>query len=470
MTVNRRTLVKGGSTLGVLLAGGIWARFRFLPPGRSRQLLPVDELARRFAASLDDRTRGLACVAYDHPMRQYHNRGVKGGGAPIGSEIFDWEQRRLLTDLLHAGLSEQGRERVPNEFFLRFGGVQHMKVLLCGEPESPPYQLILTGPHLNLRLGGASKEGAAFGGPQVYGDQRGNGHVGLPGNLWRFQLDLARRLFETLDEGRRRVALLPTAPVQTEIQLQGKGGALPGIPVAELAPGQKALARNLVDAILSTYPPSDVAFANECLAANGGLDGLCLAYYRDGELDASGLYQIFRLEGPAAVFHFRGAPHVHAFVNVAMDGDAPLSAGEALGQNPAPLADMAVKRLFERALRLECGTDLAFYDREAVAGRLRKGTIRSGDIYALESWQDTITVVEVAGRDLARGLADVMRAAGTVINSERRYTVATTAEVASSPARNLGRVVSTLSAGLVRDAAISYLRAHGFAELHAERG
>jgi hypothetical protein len=468
--MNRRTLVKAGSAAAVVAAGGTWARFRFLPPGRSRDLLPVDELARRFAASLDAETRAVACVPYDHPLRQYHNRGVRGGGAPIVSGRFGWKQRVLLTDLLHAGLSEHGRQRVPMEYFVRFTGVQGMNVLLCGEPESPPYQLILTGPHLNLRLGGASKEGAAFGGPQVYGDQRGDGNVGLPGNLWRFQLDLGRRLFETMDEGRRRVALLATAPVQTAIELQGKRAALPGIPVTELDAAQKTLVRQMIDAMLSTYPPSDVAFANQCLAANGGIDALCLSYYRDGELDGSGVYQIFRLEGPAAVFHFRGAPHVHAFVSVAMDGDAPLSVGAVLGENPAPLADAGIKRLFERALRAKSGTDLAFYDRESVAGKLRKGAIRSGDIYALESWQDTIAIAEIVGRDLAPDLAGALRAEGKVIDPERRYTVATTAEVVKSAARKVGRVASSRRTGLVRDAAIDYLQAHGFAALHAARG
>ena len=468
MALTRRTLLKCGSTLAALLAGGTWARFRFLPPSHSGDLLPVDELARRFAASLDATTRALTCVAYDHPMRQYHNRGVWGGGAPIDADHFTWEQRGLLTDIFYASLSEHGRERVPNEFFLRLGGVHRMNVLLCGEPEAPPYQMILTGPHLNLRLGGASSEGAAFGGPQIYGDQRGDGVAGLPGNLWEFQLEIAHRLFDSLDEGRRRSALLESAPVQTEIQLQGTRGSFPGIPVMELDQAQKRLVRELVDAILSTYPSGDVAFANECLAANGGLDALRLAYYRDGEIDGSGVFQIFRLEGPAAVFHFRGAPHVHAFVNIAMDGDAPLSVGEALGENPEPLAGAGVKRLFERALRTQCGADLAYYDRDGVAGRLRKGAIRSGDVYALESWQDTITVVQIAGRDLARELADALRRDGKSVAPEQLYSVATTTDDAGSS--KLGRIASSRREGLVRDAAIDYLRAHGFAEVHAESG
>ena len=53
------------------------------------------------------------------------------------------------------------------------------------------------------------------------------------------------------------------------------------------------------------------------------------AYQKSG-----GGYQTYRLEGPAAVFYFRGFPHVHAFFNVAMDGEAPLSVGEVIGRNP----------------------------------------------------------------------------------------------------------------------------------------
>src|SRR5207237_568554 len=107
------------------------------------------------------------------------------------------EQRRILTDLMYAGVSEAGWERIPQEDITRWMGVHSMRVLICGDPTSPPYQIILTGTHLNLRLGGKSLEGAAFGGPQVYGDQRGNEQPGLPGNVYRDQFVIAQRLLRT---------------------------------------------------------------------------------------------------------------------------------------------------------------------------------------------------------------------------------------------------------------------------------
>ena len=460
--MDRRTVLKLGASAGALAGAGLYGGYRLLPPGRSRTLEPVDVLARRLFASLDDEQRAGACVDYDHPLRQYHNRGVWGGGLGV-FRGFDRAQRALLTDLLYAGLSEAGRERIPEEYFTRWPGVHSMRVLICGDPSAPPYQVILTGAHVNLRLGGKSREGAAFGGPQVYGDQRGNGEIGLPGNLYRYQFLLAQRLLRGLDAGRRAEASLGEAPVQTAIGLQGRGGRFAGTPVASLASEEKHVVRDLIDGILSTYPSRDVVYAQECLAANGGIDALFLAFYAHGEDGPIPEAQVFRLEGPAAVFHFRGHPHVHAFMNVSMDGDAPLSVGELLGNNPTELAGEGVKALFETVLREELGADLAYFDVRSVAGRLRRGPIRSGDIYALEVWQDAVALVEVRGANLSAELrAELVRRRSELV-PEKTYTVATTAHVADElAAEKLGRIESRRPGPLLREAAVAHLRTHGF--------
>jgi hypothetical protein len=459
--MNRRTALKVGASLGVLAGTGLYGGYRLLPPGRSRTLESVDALARRLYTGLDPDQRAETCVGYDHPLRQYHNRGVWGGGRSILSG-FNREQRGILTDLLYSGLSAEGRERVPEEYFARWTGVHSMRVLICGDPTAPPYQIILTGPHLNLRLGGKSREGVAFGGPQVYGDQRGNERAGLPGNLYRDQFLLGQRLLRSLDAGRRKQALLEEAPVQTQIELQGRHGSFPGISVAEFAPEGKALARELVERIFSTYPPDDVTYARECLEANGGMDALFLSYYQHGEDGDIPEGQVFRLEGPAAVFHFRGYPHVHAFLNVTMDGDAPLSVGEPLGMNPAWLDHARVKALFETALRAETGAELAYYDESSVAGRLRPGFIRSGDIYSLESWQETAEVVEVRGSNLSATLLAALRERGIPPDDRKIYTVATTTYVASDLTEKLGRIDTRRPGHMLRDLTVAYLRSHGF--------
>src|SRR5437870_5205694 len=236
--MNRRSVLKLG--LGALAGTGAYAGYRLLPPAPSRSREPVDALARRLYASLDEAQRAETCVGYDHPLRQYHNRGVRGGGRAVFSG-FSREQRQIVTDLFYSGLSEEGQRRVPHEYFARFTGVNSMRVLISGDPTSGPYQVILTGAHLNLRVGGRSREGAAFGGPQVYGDQRGNEVAGLPGNLYRDQFLICQRLLRSLDEGRRKQARLEAAPVQTMIELHGRRVSQAGLPTAELLPAGKAL-------------------------------------------------------------------------------------------------------------------------------------------------------------------------------------------------------------------------------------
>lgn len=463
MPMNRRTAFKVGAGLGVAGGAGLLG-YQVVPPSPSAQLDRVDVLARQFHDSLDAEQRADTCVSYDHPLRQYHNRGVWGGGREV---LFGFSrtQRGLLTDLMHAGLSADGRQRIPEEYFTRWSGVNSLRVLICGNPAAPPYQIVLTGAHLNLRLGGRSREGAAFGGPQVYGDQRGNDRPGLPGNVFRDQFVLAQRLFQSLDGSQQMRALLEEAPVQTGIELQGKSGTFPGVGVAGLDAESRELAQTLVERILVTYPPDDVAFARQCLQANGGVDGLFVSYYHRGEDGAIPEAQVFRLEGPGAVMYFRGFPHVHAFVNIAMDGDAPLSCGELLNHNPAWLDRRGVKRLFEAAMRTETGADFGYYPEESVAGRLRPGPIRSGDIYTLESWLDEVDVGELHGSVIAgTPFATLVDPAGR-IDSTRRYTVATTGWGANNLSDRVGRVESLRPRGLLRDVGVAYVKQHGFADV-----
>jgi hypothetical protein len=321
----------------------------------------------------------------------------------------------------------------------------------------------MTGVHLNLRLGGASREGAAFGGPQVYGDQRGNEKPGLPNNIYREQFVLAQRLFQGMDAASRKRAMLERAPVQTAIELQGPRGVFPGVPIADLDAGRKALAQTLVERIVATYASDDVAYALKCINANGGVDRMSLSYCERGEDGAIPEAQVFRLEGPGAVLYFRGYPHVHAFINIAMDAETPLSSGEHLADNPAWLDAAGVKTLFETAMRTETGADLAYCPEDSVAGRLRPGRIRSGDIYSLESWQEPVEVGDVHGSVLQ--WTPLAKLAQSEIDGTRMYKVATTRYGVGRLRDELGPVESPQPRGMLRDLTIAYVKRHGLAPL-----
>ena len=311
----------------------------------------------------------------------------------------------------------------------------------------------------------------AWGAPQVYGDQAGDNEVGLPGNVYRAQLARGQRFFASLSPGERQAARHPKAPVQTDIGLQAAAGRFDGIAVANLGARSRQLARDAVDEILATYAEEDAAYAWQCLAQNGGIEALHAADYaqdhQGGRDVGQGASQIYRFEGPAALFYFRGEPHLHAFMNVGMDGERPLSVGEVLAENPALLDRPGVKRLFEGVLRGETGADIAYYHEESVAGRLRAGTIRSGDIYSLESWRNRVAVLEIRGQDMADPLRAAFAARGDRVEAASTYRVATTDYAADELAESvLGRVASSSPGRPLRDAAIDWIRAQGLASAH----
>jgi hypothetical protein len=131
MSMNRRTAFKVGAGLGIAGGAGVLG-YELVPPSPSAQLERVDQLARALHATLDAEQRYDTCVQYDHPLRQYHNRGVWGGGREV---LFGFSraQRRILTDLMHAGLSAEGRSRIPGQDLTKWSGVNGLRVLICGD-------------------------------------------------------------------------------------------------------------------------------------------------------------------------------------------------------------------------------------------------------------------------------------------------------------------------------------------------
>ena len=87
-----------------------------------------------------------------------------------------------------------------------------------------------------------------------------------------------------------------------------------------------------------------------------------------------------------------------------------------------------MKALFETALCTETGADLALLPGpDSVVGRLRPGSIRSGDIYSLESWQESVEVVDVHGSTLSPQMAAKLPSPEHGPDRDKTYAIATTA-------------------------------------------
>ena len=50
--------------------------------------------------------------------------------------------------------------------------------------------------------------------------------------------------------------------------------------------------------------------------ASGGFESLSMFFYKNLDIGNDGVCDVWQLESPAMVWHFRGDPHVHKSVNI----------------------------------------------------------------------------------------------------------------------------------------------------------
>lgn len=99
-----------------------------------------------------------------------------------------------------------------------------------------------------------------------------------------------------------------------------------GLPVADMSSDQKEQVRKTLQSLLVMFRNSDQDEATACVKKQGGLDACNLAFYTDRDTGNDGVWDNWRIEGPSFVWHFRGNPHVHVWVNLADDASVKLNA------------------------------------------------------------------------------------------------------------------------------------------------
>ncbi len=276
-----------------------------------------ESLVKELYRSLNKEQREILVLPWDDPRRHKVAPNWEIVDLPI-SDVLNKEQQRLVLEIIRSITSEDGFERFMRQMKDDWGGLGRYTCAIFGDPESGKFEWELTGRHVTMRCDGNSVEGKAFGGPLVYGHApQFTEKPGHPGNVFWYQAVRANQVFQALDGKQRAKALLEKAPPETAVQLRGPDAPRPGIPVAELSPDQKALVREVIHDILLPYRESDRQEALAIIEAGGGLDALHIAFYKQGDLGNDQVWDIWRIEGPTAVFHFRGAPHIHAYINVA---------------------------------------------------------------------------------------------------------------------------------------------------------
>lgn len=314
--ISRRDFVRAMGTSAIALgAGSLLTESAGAAPTPSSG---AETAVKAFYDSLSPAQKKTICFPFEHNLRTRISANWQITKPTIGSDFYTKDQQKTLDEIVKRVTSEDGYKRFREQMDEDYGGFENYHVAVFGEPGAGKFEWELTGRHLTMRADGDSVDKMAFGGPIVYG----HGRSDPKSNLFHYQTRKANEVFEALDGKQREQALLPNAPGEREVQLQGESGKFPGIGVDALSADQRELVEEVLKVLLAPYRKEDVDEAMAVLKAGGGLDKLHMAFYQTGDLNSDKIWDIWRVEGPTFVWHFRGAPHVHAYINIGIKDES----------------------------------------------------------------------------------------------------------------------------------------------------
>lgn len=282
---------------------------------------PSENLIKEFYKSLSSKQKAAVCFPWKHEKRDYINNNwnvVDEDKYSIGT-FYTSKQQQMLHAAVKGVLSPEGFRRYEKQMKDDSGGFGTFTCAVFGNPEAEGFKWVLTGRHATLRIDGNSIANAAFGGPIFYGHAVGfTEKPHHPGNVWWYQAKLANTLFTSLSDEQKKVALLEREPRDTSavVHLKGKSGKFAGIAGKSLNMPQKKALKNTVDSLLNNYRSGDALEARKYIDAGGGLDSLHISFYSRKDLGDDKIWDNWLIEGPGFVWYFRGAPHVHSWVNI----------------------------------------------------------------------------------------------------------------------------------------------------------
>lgn len=311
-----QTTAAGAAAMGI--GGGVLAA-----EDKARKVTS-ETLAAQLYGSLTETQRETLCFDFDYHLRHTVDNNWHITKSHI-DELLTPEQQALTKELFLSMHSEEYAPQVLKQVEHDAGkrGFGDVSIAFFGKPATTTdagdgFEFVLTGRHVTRRCDGNSVKGAAFGGPLFYGHAAKSFNEGPDhaGNIYWYQAKRANAVFEMLDGKQRETALvLDKAPPERGTRTVKLGGDRAGIAMTDLSDDQQDLVRKVMGDVLAPYRKVDVDETLKLVEANG-FDKLNLAFYKDGDIGNDGVWDNWRIEGPAALMYFRGAPHVHAWLHV----------------------------------------------------------------------------------------------------------------------------------------------------------
>jgi hypothetical protein len=307
-SVDRRNFLIATSGLGVgcaLTPSSLWG----FEPGGSKAETVIGELYETLTAS----QRDVVCKEFSDALRQKVNANWHVVKPLIGSDFYTKSQRNMVHEIVKQLTSESGFELISKQTEDDDGGIDAYSVAWFGKPGTESFEWMLTGRHLTLRADGNTQKKVVFGGPIVYG----HGEETAPeDNLFFFQTQKVNKVFAALSTEQRQQALLKASiPGESSVRVEKKD-QYAGLRVGSLSSDQVGLVNEALTSILGVYREEDTKEARELLAEVGGMESLSLQFYANDDLKSDGVWDMWRIVGKNTCIHFRGAPHVHAYIHI----------------------------------------------------------------------------------------------------------------------------------------------------------
>lgn len=293
------------------LWAGIWASRGALASGESQK---VQAAVWRLYASLSSEQLKVLVLPYADERRLRPDANFDVTRPRIGGAFYSESQRDSIRLVLEALLSPEGYARIVKQMKADAGGLSGYHMAFFELPgasagkERRQVEWLLTGRHITLRANTVT--GARIAGPRVYG----HGEWRPERSLYFRQFQLANSLYSSLDKDQRGGALLEDAPYEEEVGVSASG--LKGLGLHRLSPASRKILRNLAGSLTELFEPQFSRLVSERLLAPESLKRSRIAFYREDDLREDGKWDLWRVQGPGYTWHFRGAPHVHAYLNL----------------------------------------------------------------------------------------------------------------------------------------------------------
>ncbi|VAX41054.1 hypothetical protein MNBD_PLANCTO02-3125 [hydrothermal vent metagenome] len=309
--------------------------------GKTAKSKPSETLVKKLYESFSDEQKKAVCFDWDHIgvvgrrrntqkvlLRSHVSNNWHITRPNIISKFFTKDQQEMIEAIFFGLYEDDWKKNIKKQLQDDAGGYgKKQNIAIFGKPGTGKFEFVMTGRHLTMRCDGNSSDHFAFGGPIFYGHAANgfNEKANHPGNVYWYQAKKANALYKMLDGKQRKQALKAFQPDESEVEFQKNQKEVPGILGSDLSQDQQAHLQKVLETLVEPFRAADRKEVAKCIQAQGGLNACRLSFYESSDIGKDGVWDNWRLEGPSFVWYFRGAPHVHAWVNIADSPNAKIT-------------------------------------------------------------------------------------------------------------------------------------------------